>query len=160
MLDDGFDKGTRIGTSENQAQFTDVTVNNVRTLLLKLICIDRQCIHVTMLNQELGSTAAFGIVELAVGVDALVAIFKQRMPEHVVDVGMLVTPDKRYLLAIIVLECVSTNDATVRTFQIVTCCPSAEIKIVIHFEFALLPCFYCSFYQSVFLFHPDDSDCY
>ena len=133
MLDDRFDERARVCTSKNQAQFTNITMHDIRTLLLQLICIDRQRIDVAMLNQKLCSLTAFGVVELTIGIHAFVTVLQQRVAEDFIRIRMLMIPNQRNLLTVICLECIFSDNPSVRAFQVITCSPTAKI-VIFHFD--------------------------
>ena len=136
MHDDRINVGPRVCSCKNQTNFTDVSMQNIVHILLKLVRINRKSIYVTMLNEQLCSIACVGVIKFAVSVNALVTILEHGMPKNFVNIVVLVIPNKRNFLTIIRLKCIFHDYSTVRAFKIISSRPAT--KIIIHFESVLL----------------------
>ena len=134
MAHDRINVRTRVGACKNQANFTDNTVNNIPTLLLKLIGINGQLIHIAITNQFLAHVARFAIIELTIGIHAFVHVLQQSMPKNIVRVIMLMVPHERDLCPIIIDESIFHNRATVRAFHVGSSSPATKV-IVSAFNF-------------------------
>ena len=139
MAHDSIDICTWISTSQNQANFTDHSVNNVTTLLLELVGINRELIHISVLNQFSSHLSRLAVIECAIGVNAFRSILEQSMAKDIIDFGVLVIPDKRNLSAIIIDKCIFHDCSAVGTSLISNCGPTTEIIVInYHFDFSSL----------------------
>ena len=141
MAHDRVNVRTGVGACKNQANFTDIAVNNIPTLLLKLIGINGQLIHIAITNQFLAHVARFAIVELTIGIHAFVHVLQQSMPKNIVRVIMLMVPHERDLCSIIVNEGVFHDGTTIGAPHVGSSSPTTEVIISgihIHFDSFLL----------------------
>ena len=70
------DIGPRVCSCKDKAQLTNLAVDDVLTHLLKLVGIDRQRSHIAMLHESLSRLSSFGVVERAIGINAIVTILQ------------------------------------------------------------------------------------
>ena len=109
------DRGAGIGPGEHEAHLTDHAVNDVRALLLELVCVDGQRRNVAMLDQFLGILPGRSGVERAVGVDTVAALLQIRMTQDVVRRIVHMLPYQRHGCPVAIAEGTRTNGTTVRT---------------------------------------------
>ena len=76
MTDDRINECTRVCASQNEANFTNRTVNHVTAMLLQLVCINRQCRNIAMFNQPLSVLTSFCVIKGTVSVHAFFSILK------------------------------------------------------------------------------------
>ena len=113
------DERPGIGPGEHQRDLDDIAVNYVPTLLAQSIRIDRERVDVTMTDELPSVVARIGRVQLAVGVDAVLAVLELGMTEHVLGIGMTVLPDERDVLAVVLDERILQDGPTVTARHIV-----------------------------------------
>ena len=125
-------------------------MHNVGSLLLELVCINGKRVNVSVLDQKLRSLTTFGLIELAIGVNAFVSVLENGMSKNLIRVSVLMIPDQRNFLTVVAFERILANDSSIGALQIIACCPSAKIK-VFHFDLIppsfkirLMPCHKCS----------------
>ena len=135
------DGGTRIRTSQNQTNFSNDAVKNIRATLFQLIGTNRQGIHITMLDEQFSvSTLLSVFIELTVSVDSIFPVLQIGVAKDVKRVVMLVIPNKGNPFAIIVFECITSNYSAVGALQVVFGCPATEV-VFLHFD-AIPPSLY------------------
>ena len=138
------DESTGISAFMHQTYFTNASVNNIGTILSKLICINRQRFNVAVLNQCLTNFTGFSVIEEAIGIHAFLTILKPSMAKNIARIVVLVIPNQRNLNSIIFLKRIMANYSTIRAFKVISGSPAAEItsfnlECFFHFEFP--PCF-------------------
>ena len=137
MLDgDLVDEGTRVGATEHQAHLDELTVDNVIAPSPNVSSIDAHRLDVAVLDHLSSGPATIGVVEVGVGVDAVLTNLKVGMPEDVLDVTVLVLPDKRYSLPIVRRECPVSDDLVIRAPNIVLRGVAREIALNCHFDYS------------------------
>ena len=134
----------RISPRQDKTDFTNITMENGRQLLLKLVSINGQSIYVAMLHKKFRSFAGFCVVELAIGIHAFVSIFEKCMPKNAIGIIVIMAPTKRNGLTVVVFERIFQDCPSVRAFKISFGRPTAKIKFS-HFDF--LPPFVVFFRQ-------------
>ena len=125
-----------ICTGNHKAQLLDVAMHYVAALLLQAVCIDGQGIHIAMLHDQLGCLAGRGIVESAVSVNAILAVFQQRMTQDIGRVIVLVIPDEGDGLSVAMSKRITADGAAITAHKIIARCPAAEVvlKFLLHFD--------------------------
>ena len=88
-------------------------MRHARSGVGQAVGIDRQRVHVPVLDQLATSLSRIGLVEGAVGVHAVLAILELRVSNDVRRVVMTVLPHKRDGGSVVVTEGVAANDPTV-----------------------------------------------
>ena len=136
--DNGLNSSAGISSSKNETNLADVSVDDIRTILLQLVGIDRQCTNIPMLNKGFGVHALLCLVESAISVYALVAILKKSMAKNVKRIVVLMIPYQRDDHAIIHLERTVLNHTTVRALDVILRRPATEIVLFLsHFDLRL-----------------------
>ena len=135
VRNDFLNESTRISASEDETYFSNHTMNNIGTNLLKLIGYNRHAIDVAMLKHLL-CTLRFRIaIKDAIGPDALRTILKQRMTQNIVRVIVLMIPDQRNFSTIVIFKSIFTNRSTISTKNIVHGRPTRKIVLKFrHFD--------------------------
>ena len=123
------DKCPRIRTFMHKAHLANATMNDIGTVLLKLIRINRECTNIAMSDKHFGDFTIGCVVEKTICINALVPIFKPCMSENIMGTVMLMIPNKWYFNAIINLKGSLANHSTIRTLKIISGCPAAEIAV-------------------------------
>ena len=139
MAHDGIDISSRICPSKNKADFTNCSVDDITALLLELVCIDRQLINISISDHFLAHLTGFAVIELTIGIHAFVHVLKQRMAKNIERFIMLMIPNERDQLTIIIDKCIFHDCTPIRALHISSSGPSAEITIVdinFHFDFS------------------------
>ena len=137
MLDgDLVDEGTRVGAAEHQAHLNELAVDNVVAPSPNMSSIDAHRLDVAVLDHLSSGPATIGVVEVGVGVDAVLTNLKVGMPEDVLDVAVLVLPDQRYSLPIVRRECPVSDDLVIRAPNIVLRGVAREIALNCHFDYS------------------------
>ncbi len=78
------DKCSGICACKHKAYFADCAVKHVLPNLFKLVGINRQSPHISVLHKLLCLLARFSIVKFAVSVNAFVTVFQQRVAQNIV----------------------------------------------------------------------------
>ena len=139
MLKNSIDKSSWIRSGKDKTYFTNSSVNNILTILLQLICIDRQSCHIPMLNKLFRIIARGSIVKRAIGINAFFTVLKQSMPENIHWVIVVVIPDQWDFLSVILLKCIFPDRASIRALKVVSGCPATKvISSSTHFDFYLI----------------------
>ena len=107
----------RIRTGDDQADFANGAMNNVFTLLDQRICIDRKSFNIAMSNRFFGILCICRIVQTAISIDTVFAIFKNCVTQNVTRFIVQMLPYERHRLPIVVLKSILKNRTTIRTFQ-------------------------------------------
>ena len=137
MLDgDLVDEGTRVGAAEHQAHLDELTVDNVVAPSPNMGGVDTHRLDVAVLDHLSSGPATIGIVEVGVGVDAVLTNLKVGMPEDVLNVAVLVLPDQRYSLPIVRRECPVSDYLVIRAPNIVLRGVAREIALNCHFDYS------------------------
>ena len=137
MLDgDLVDEGTRVGAAEHQAHLYELAVDNVVAPSPNVSSIDAHRLDVAVLDHLSSGPATIGVVEVGVGVDAVLTNLKVGMPEDVLDVTVLVLPDQRYSLPVVRRECPVSDDLVIRAPNIVLRGVAREIALNCHFDYS------------------------
>ena len=120
----------------HKAQLLDVAMHDIAALLLQAIGIDGQGIHIAMLHDQLSCLAGRGIVESAVSVNAILAVFQQRMTQNIGRVVVLVIPDEGDGLSVAMSKRITADSAAITAHKIIARCPAAEVvlKFLLHFD--------------------------
>ena len=123
---------TRICASKNKTYFTNSTMNNIYTILLKLVCIDRERINISIFNCSLSMLTFRSIVAFSVTINTICTILKITMPKNIQRRHMIVLIHKRNSSAITIFKCILSNNSTIRTSHIITSNVTTKIVIVSH----------------------------
>ena len=123
------DQGARVGPRQDHGNLDDVAVNNVTTSLVEAVGVDRESLDVAVLHELLGVIRTRSVVERAVGVNTLIPILEQCMPENIVDGVVPMLPYKRHALAVILLERIMLDSAPIGAGQVVLSGPATEVKL-------------------------------
>ena len=153
------DIGPRICSCKDKAQLTNLAVDDILAHLLKLVGIDGQRSYIAMLHESLSRLSSFGVVERAIGINAIVTILQQGMAQNILRIVMLVIPYQGYGSAVIVLECITSDSPAIAAQQIVSGCPSAEI-VIFHFDVSSFFIILVQPEASAARFPQVDLDCY
>ena len=125
------DERPGISPGEHQRDLDDVAVNYVPTLLAQSIRIDRERIDVAVTDELPSVIARIGVVQLAVGVDAILTVLELGVAKHVLGIGMTMLPDERNVLAVVLDERVLQDSPTVTARHIVLGRVTGEV--VLHY---------------------------
>ena len=137
MLDgDLINEGTRVSATEHQAHLDQLAVNNVVAPSPDVGGVDAHCLDVAVLDHLSSGPATIGVVEVGVGVDAILTDLKVGMPEDVLNVTVLVLPDQRYSLPVVRRECPVSDDLVIRAPNIVLRGVAREIALNCHFDYS------------------------
>ena len=123
------DQGAWVGPGQDHGNLDDVAVNNVSPSLVEAVGVDRESLDVAVLHELLGVLGARSVVESAVGVNTLIPILEQSVPENVVDGVVPMLPYKRHALAVILLERIMLDSAPVGAGQVVLSGPATEVEL-------------------------------
>ena len=113
-------------------------MNNIASLLLELIGINRQLIHISITDHFTTHFTGFAIIEFTIGIYALVLILQKGVAKNIERLIMLMIPNERNSRAITINKRVFHDRATIRAFHISSCSPTTEIAVSAtnsHFEF-------------------------
>ena len=137
MLDgDLVDERARVGATEHQAHLDELAVDNVVAPSPNMGGVDTHRLDVAVLDHLSSGPATIGIVEVGVGVDAVLTNLKVGMPEDVLNVAVLVLPDQRYSLPVVRRECPVSDDLVIRAPNIVLRGVAREIALNCHFDYS------------------------
>ena len=137
MLDgDLVDEGTRVGAAEHQAHLDELAVDNVVAPSPNMGGIDTHRLDVAVLDHLSSGPATIGIVEVGVGVDAVLTNLKVGMPQDVLDVSVLVLPNKRNSLPVVRRESPVPDYLVIRAPNIVLRGVAREIALNCHFDYS------------------------
>ena len=137
MLDgDLVDEGTRVGAAEHQAYLYELAVDNVVAPSPNVSSIDAHRLDVAVLDHLSSGPATICVVEVGVGVYAVLTNLKVSMPEDVLDVAVLVLPDQRYSLPIVRRESPVPDYLVIRAPNIVLRGVAREIALNCHFDYS------------------------
>ena len=153
------DIGSGVCSCKDKAQLTNLAMNDILAHLLKLVGIDRQRSYIAMLHESLSRLSSFGVVERAIGINAIITILQQGMAQNILRIVMLVVPYQRYGTTIIVLECITSDSPAIAAQQIVSGCPSAKI-VIFHFDVSSFFIILVQSEASAARFPPVGLDCY
>ena len=130
------DECSGICTGNHKAQLLDVTMHHISTLLLQAVGIDGQGIHISMLHDQLSSLTGSSFVECAVSVNAILAVFQQRMAKNIGRVVMLVIPYEGDGLSVAMRKRITANGAAITAHKVIARRPAAEVvlKFLLHFD--------------------------
>ena len=137
MLNNRFDKCARVCTCKHQTHFSNIAMDNIRHILLKLVCINRKRYNIAMLDKQLASLARFRVIKCTICINAFVTVLKKSVAKNLIWIIMTMIPNKRNGLTIIVLKSIFHDNSSIRAFEICFGSPSAKIEIF-HFDFILL----------------------
>ena len=76
MTHDRIDIRTGISAGKNQTNLTNSTMNNIGTILLQLISINRQCSNITMFYHSLSIATTTRVIKGTVGVYTFISVFQ------------------------------------------------------------------------------------
>ena len=121
---------------DHKAQLLDVTMHHISALLLQAVGIDGQGIHISMLHDQLSSLTGSSFVECAVSVNAILAVFQQRMAKNIGRVVMLVIPYEGDGLSVAMRKRITANGAAITAHKVIARRPAAEVvlKFLLHFD--------------------------
>ena len=137
MLDgDLVNEGTRVSAAEHQTHLNELAVDNIIAPSPNVSGVDAHRLDVAVLDHLSSGPATIGVVEVGVGVDAILTNLKVGMPEDVLDVSVLVLPDQRYSLPIVRRECPVSDDLVIRAPNIVLRGVAREIALNCHFDYS------------------------
>ena len=137
MLDgDLVDEGTRVGAAEHQAHLDELAVDNVVAPSPNMGGVDTHRLDVAVLDHLSSGPATIGVVEVGVGVDAVLTNLQVGMPEDVLDVTVLVLPDQRYSLPVVRRESPVSDYLVIRAPNIVLRGVAREIALNCHFDYS------------------------
>ena len=105
--------GSGICTRQNKAHLTDDTVNDIFPHLLQLICRDGQGNNVPVLNQLFSRLSGFRIVKRTVGINPIIPVFQQCVPQNIILGIMLMVPNQAYSLAVLLFKSILTDNSSV-----------------------------------------------
>lgn len=111
--------GAGVGACEHKAHFADQAVENIISSTLQNLRPDRQRINVAVLERVPHVLRLLGLVEAALGVDAIVALLESRVSEDHRGVRVVVLVDERDLSPVLLIESALADRETVRALQIV-----------------------------------------
>ena len=98
--------------------------------------VDTHRLDVAVLDHLSSGPATVGVVEVGVGVDAVLTNLKVGMPEDVLDVAVLVLPDQRYSLPVVRRESPVSDYLVIRAPNIVLRGVAREIALNCHFDYS------------------------
>ena len=132
--DCGVDHGSRVCAGEYETYFANKTVDYILALFTKLVRVDRQSANIAMIDERFRVFTAFRVIEEAIGIHALIPIFKKSVSENRGRFIVSVSPYKRHPKAVAFCEGVLHDRAAVTTTHIISRCPAAEVIVFIHFD--------------------------
>ena len=132
--DCGVDHGSRVCTGEYETYFANKTVDYILAMFAKLVRVDRQSANIAMIDERFRVFTAFRVVEKAIGIHALIPIFKKSVSENRGRFIVSVSPYKRHPKTVAFCEGVLHDRAAVTTTHIISRCPAAEVIVFIHFD--------------------------
>ena len=127
------DVGSRISSGKDQTNFSNITVNNIRSVLTKLICPNGQISNIAMFYKRLRGLTILGIVKFAINTNAFAHILENAMTKNIVHRIMLMVPYDGNYSTIVFLESIMHNDSTITTLKICSCSPAGEIIFLSHY---------------------------
>ena len=133
MSHDIIDIGSRISSSKDQTNFSNITMNNIRSVLTKLIGPNRQMFNIAMFYKRLRGLTILGIVKFAINTNAVAHIFENAMTKNIVHRIMLMVPYDGNYSTIVFLESIMHNDSAIATLKICSCSPAGEIIFLSHY---------------------------
>ena len=98
--------------------------------------VDAHRLDVAVLDHLSSGPATIGVVEVGVGVDAILTNLKVGMPEDVLNVAVLVLPDQRYSLPVVRRESPVSDYLVIRAPNIVLRGVAREIALNCHFDYS------------------------
>ena len=134
MSHDGVDERSGVSPGQDKAQLPDIAVGNEIALLLELVGEDRQSVDVAVLHRLLHHLAVGGVVEVAVGIHALIPLLQDGVSQNKAGIVVEVVVDKRDFLPVIVLKRTFHDGEAVRASEVSSGCPTAEITRMLHFD--------------------------
>ena len=87
-----------------------------------------------MLNEGLSRFALFGIIKYTVSINAIVSVLKNSVTKNRIGVVVVMIPNQRNGLAIVMLKSIFFDDPSVSTKEIVSGCIARKVTCNIHFE--------------------------
>jgi hypothetical protein len=130
MLNDGVDECPGVSSGKNQANFSNHAMSNAScSVMFELICTDGQGSNIAMFDKLLSGFTTFCFIEETVCVNAFGSTMQQSTTKNIVNIIVLVVPDKRNDVAIMVLKSIGHDRSAIRTQTIVTGGPTCEIVI-------------------------------
>ena len=137
MLDrDLVDECARVSATEHQAHLDELAVDNVVALSANVGGVDAHRLDVAVLDHLSSGPATVGVVEVGVGVDAVLTNLKVGMPKDVLDVTVLVLPNERNSLPIVRRESPVPDYLVIRAPNIVLRGVAREIALNCHFDYS------------------------
>ena len=130
------DEGAGIGATEHQAHLDELTMDNVVALSANVGGVDTHRLDVAVLDHLSSGPTTIGVVEVGVGVDAVLTNLKVGVPEDVLNVAVLVLPDQRYGLPIVRRESPVSDYLVIRAPNIVLRGIAREIALNCHFDYS------------------------
>ena len=133
---DKVDECSGISAGDHKAQLLDVTMHHISALLLQAIGKDGQGVHITVLHDQLGRLTGSGVVEGTVSVNAILAVFQQRMAQNIGRVVVLMIPDEGDGLSVAMRERITADGAAITAHKVIARRPAAEVvlKFLLHFD--------------------------
>ena len=132
-------KGAGICPGDHQADLPDDAMRHILAGgLLQPIGVNGQGRDVPMLDQHLSRLAGVGLVECAVGVNAVLPVLQKGVAQDVARFVVLVVPNQGNRLPVAILECVMADGSSVRADKVVPGRPATKVILQVHFERFLL----------------------
>ena len=116
VLNNRFDRRTRVRASKHQTHLSNIAMNNIRHILFKLVSINGEGHNVAVLNKQLASLARFRVIKCAICINAFVTVLKKSVAKNLIWVIMTMIPNKRNGLTIIVLKSIFHDNSAIRAF--------------------------------------------
>ena len=114
----------RVGPCENETEFSDFAMKYFTAILFKLISPNGERTNISMTHKLLGKLTIFAVIKEAISINALITILENCVAENSIGIVVLMVPNQRNSLAIIVLKCVFLNDSAIPAKQIITSGPT------------------------------------
>ena len=125
-----FNRCAWISASKNKTEFSNYAMQDISSFLLKFVCINRYAGNVSRVNQLFSNFSFRRIIQFSVKPNAFITVFEKRMAKNIFNIAMLMVPNNRNNLPIVLSEGIFTNCFSVRAFNIVFCRPSRKIVFI------------------------------
>ena len=87
-----------------------------------------------MLNEGLSRFTLFGIIKYTVSINAIVSVLKDSVTKNRIGVIMVMIPNQRNSLAVVMFEGIFSNDSSISTKEIVSGCIARKDTCNTNFE--------------------------
>ena len=137
MHNDRINECAGISAGKNDTYLTNLTMHNISALLFKPVSENRQSSNIAMFDELFGGSTRFCIIKGAISIHTFITVFEQRLTQNIIRIVVLMVPNKRTNMSVIMFERIFHDSPAIRAFEICSCGPTTEIKLF-HFDFFLL----------------------